>query len=65
VRYTLRLLAQDPYDEEAHLTLVAVLLDAGRLGQGRRHYQTYVRRMKELDVPPRPLPEMASRRIVG
>jgi ATP/maltotriose-dependent transcriptional regulator MalT/DNA-binding SARP family transcriptional activator len=65
VRYTLRLLAQDPYDEEAHLTLVGVLLGAGRLGQGRRHYQTYVRRMKEIDVPPRPLPEMASRRIVS
>jgi DNA-binding SARP family transcriptional activator len=63
VRYTLRLLAQDPYDEEAHLTLVAVLLGAGRLGQGRRYYQAYVRRMKEIDVPPRPLPEMTSRRI--
>jgi ATP/maltotriose-dependent transcriptional regulator MalT/DNA-binding SARP family transcriptional activator len=62
VRYTLRLLEQEPYDEEAHLNLVAVLLDAGRLGQARRHHQTYVRRMKEIDIPPRPLPEMTSRR---
>jgi ATP/maltotriose-dependent transcriptional regulator MalT/DNA-binding SARP family transcriptional activator len=56
VRYTLRLLAQDPYDEEAHLTLVAVLLDVGRLGEARRHYQGYVRRMQEIDVQPQPLP---------
>jgi DNA-binding SARP family transcriptional activator len=57
VRYSLRLLQQDPYDEEAHLNLVAVLLGAGRLGQARRHYQNYVRRMQEIGVPPRPLPE--------
>ncbi len=57
VRYSLRLLEQDPYDEEGHLNLVAVLLDAGRLGQARRHYQNYVRRMQEIGVPPRPLPE--------
>jgi ATP/maltotriose-dependent transcriptional regulator MalT/DNA-binding SARP family transcriptional activator len=57
VRYSLRLLQQDPYDEEGHLNLVAVLLDAGRLGQARRHYQNYVRRMQEIGVPPRPLPE--------
>jgi DNA-binding SARP family transcriptional activator len=55
VRYTLRLLEQDRYDEQVHLGLVAALLDAGRLGEARRHYQNYVRRMKEIDVPPRPL----------
>jgi hypothetical protein len=37
-----------------------VLLDAGRLGQVHRHYQTYVRRMTELGVRPRPLPERTS-----
>jgi DNA-binding SARP family transcriptional activator len=58
VRYTLRLLEQDRYDEEAHLTLVGTLLDARRLGQARRHYHNYVRRMKEIDVPHSPLPDM-------
>lgn len=56
VRYTLRLLGQDGFDEEAHLDLVAVLLAAGRLGEGRRRYQLYVRRMKEIGVKPSPLP---------
>jgi DNA-binding SARP family transcriptional activator len=65
VRYTLRLLEQDPYDEEAHLTLVAVLLDAGRLGQARHHYHNYVRRMKEIDVQPHPLPNMTSRGLAA
>ncbi|MGH3771326.1 MAG: tetratricopeptide repeat protein [Pseudonocardiaceae bacterium] len=58
VRCTLRLLEQDPYDEETHLTLVTVLLDARRHGEARRHYQTYARRMQEIDVPLRPLPEI-------
>lgn len=62
VHYTLRLLEYDCYDEEAYLTLVRFLLDAGRLGEARRHYQTYVRRMVEIDVPPSPLPETISRR---
>lgn len=58
VRCTLRLLEQDQYDEETHLTLITVLLEARRLGEARRHYQTYTRRMREIDVPPRPLPEI-------
>ncbi|MDQ4104212.1 MAG: tetratricopeptide repeat protein, partial [Actinomycetota bacterium] len=60
VQSALRLLKQDPYDEETHLSLVAVLLDAGRLGQAHHHYQTYVRRMTELGIRPRPLPETTS-----
>ena len=60
VRHALRLLQQDRYDEQAHLTLVEVLLDAGRLGQARRHYKTYVHRMAEIEVPPRALPNMTS-----
>ncbi|HEX6402271.1 MAG TPA: tetratricopeptide repeat protein [Pseudonocardiaceae bacterium] len=59
VRYTLRLLEQDCYDEEAHLNLVSVLLSRGHLGQARRHYQNYVRRMKEIGVRPRPLQEVS------
>lgn len=58
VRYTLRLLEQDCYDEEAHFNLVGVLLSAGHLGQARRHYQNYARRMKEIGVRPRPLQEI-------
>ncbi|MBV8995802.1 MAG: tetratricopeptide repeat protein [Pseudonocardiales bacterium] len=65
VRCTLRLLEQDCYDEEAHLNLVSVLLGAGHLGQARRHYQNYVRRMKEIGVPPRPLPKMTPRRLAA
>jgi ATP/maltotriose-dependent transcriptional regulator MalT/DNA-binding SARP family transcriptional activator len=65
VRYTLRLLEQDPYDEQAHLTLVTVLHDAGRLGQARHHYHNYVHRMKEIDVQPHPPPDMTSRRLIA
>ncbi|MCA1707033.1 MAG: transcriptional regulator, partial [Actinobacteria bacterium] len=65
VRYTLRLLEQDPYDEQAHLTLVTVLHDAGRLGQARHHYHNYVHRMQEIDVQPHPPPHTTSRRLVA
>lgn len=64
VRYTLRLLEQDPYDEEAYRTLIGVLFDAGRLGEARRHYQSYIRRMAEIDVLPHPFAEMTSRGVV-
>jgi DNA-binding SARP family transcriptional activator/tetratricopeptide (TPR) repeat protein len=56
VRYTLRLLGQDRYDEEANLRLVGVLFDAGRLGEARRHHQNYERRMVEIGVEPSPFP---------
>ena len=58
MRYTLRLLQQDRYDEEAHLSLVTVLLEARRIGQAHRHYQYYVRRMNEIGIPPRPMPNL-------
>ncbi|HJT02736.1 MAG TPA: BTAD domain-containing putative transcriptional regulator [Pseudonocardiaceae bacterium] len=61
VRYSLHLLKQDPYDEEAHLSLVSTLIDAGRLGQARDHYNHYVRRMREIDIQPSPLPNMTPR----
>lgn len=61
MRYTLRLLKHDPYDEEAHLSLVSALLNAGRLGQARHQYRTYARRMAEIGIRPRPLAEMTSR----
>ncbi len=65
VQYTLRLLQQDRYDEEAHLTLVTVLFDAGHLGQAHRHYKTYVQRMAEIGVAPRVLPNMTSRGLAA
>jgi DNA-binding SARP family transcriptional activator len=65
VRYTLRLLDQDCYDEEAHLNLVGVLLRAGHLGQARRHYKNYARRMKEIGVRPRPLQEITPPEIMS
>jgi len=65
VRYTLRLLEQDCYDEDAHLTLVKILLNAGRLGEARRHYEHYVRRMAEIDIPPSPLPNVPPRRLAA
>lgn len=65
VRYTLRLLELDCYDEEAYFNLIGVLLDAGRLGEARRHHRTYVGRMAEIDVPPSPLPDMTSRKLAA
>jgi DNA-binding SARP family transcriptional activator len=57
IRYGLQLLEQDhPYDEEVRLDLVAALLYAGRLGEAWRHYEVYARRMREIDVEPRPMP---------
>lgn len=61
VQYMLQLLRQDRYDEEAHLSLVRTLFDAGRLGQARAHYKNYVRRMKEIDVEPSPPPRVVPR----
>ncbi|MGY1632607.1 tetratricopeptide repeat protein [Geodermatophilus sp. SYSU D01186] len=52
----LRLLEEDPYDEEVRLDLVAALLEAGRLGEARRHHDIYAARMREIDIEPRPMP---------
>ncbi len=56
VRYTLRLLGQDSYDEQAHLDLVRTQLSAGHHGEAQRRYRIYVRQMTELGVEPRPFP---------
>jgi len=50
-RYYLRILEKDSWDERAHLGLVKVLERAGRHGEARRRYRTYVQRMEEIDVP--------------
>jgi DNA-binding SARP family transcriptional activator len=55
IRYLLRLLGQDPFDEQAHLDLVNIQLDTGHFGEALRHYDIYVKRMKEIDVYPQSL----------
>ncbi len=50
VRYCLRILERDPYDEGAHLDLVRSLVSAGRHGEAHRHYQLYAARMHEIGV---------------
>ena len=59
VRYYLRILQRDAYDEEAHLGLVSALAGAGRHGEARRSYRTYVSRMEELGVEPAAFPRAA------
>jgi DNA-binding SARP family transcriptional activator/tetratricopeptide (TPR) repeat protein len=57
VRYLLRLLASEPYDERAHLSLVRELDAAGRHGDARRMYRAYAARMAELDLEQAPYPD--------
>jgi DNA-binding SARP family transcriptional activator len=61
-RYLLRLLEQDPSDEQAHLDLINIDLDAGHLGEAHRHYHIYVQRMNEINVCPQPLPQERRRK---
>ncbi|RJL34054.1 BTAD domain-containing putative transcriptional regulator [Bailinhaonella thermotolerans] len=56
VRYALRLLEHDPYDEETHLWLVGTLREALRRGEARRRYEIYARLMGEIGVDPAPWP---------
>jgi len=55
VRYRLRVLERDPYDESSHLGLITTLRTAGRHGDARRAYGAYVARMEELGIEPVPL----------
>lgn len=52
--YMLRLLVHDPYDEETHLGLIAMLGDSGRHGEARRRQDTYIRRLREIGLDRRP-----------
>jgi len=56
VRFHLRVLERDAYDEEAHLGLVATLVAAGRHGEARRRYRIYGEQMGELGVEAAPFP---------
>lgn len=51
-----QLVELDPYDEPAHLGLVAALRSLGARGQARAAYDRYVRNMEELGVPAEPDP---------
>jgi len=56
IRWYLRLLERDPYDEEAHLRLVSALEKAGGHGEARRRFRLYVDRMDEIAVEAAPFP---------
>jgi Bacterial transcriptional activator domain len=65
IRYRLRALERDRYDEGAHLGLVSALLAAARHGEARRAYHDYVARMEEIGVEPAPLATAEPRRAPG
>jgi ATP/maltotriose-dependent transcriptional regulator MalT/DNA-binding SARP family transcriptional activator len=54
VRFYLRLLERDHFDESAHLALIAALSTAGRFGEARRRYGVYCSSMQEIDVEAAP-----------
>lgn len=54
IRYRLRSLARDRYDERAHLALVSTLAAAGRYGEAERAYGAYVARMEAIGVDAAP-----------
>jgi DNA-binding SARP family transcriptional activator len=62
-RYCLRILERDQYqyNEPAYLALVRALSAAGGHGEARRRYRTYVVRMAEIDIEPRPFPDILNR----
>ncbi len=57
IRYWFRVLELDPFDEPAHLGLVAAFAGSGRHGEARRAYRTYVARMEHIRVEPVPFTE--------
>jgi ATP/maltotriose-dependent transcriptional regulator MalT/DNA-binding SARP family transcriptional activator len=56
IRYLLRILEKDAFDEAAHLTLVSALAIARRHGEARRAYRAYSARMSEIGVEAAPFP---------
>ncbi len=56
LRYALRLLEHDPYDEDAHLASVRLLHESGRQREGRRRYRLYVAAMAKAGREPARLP---------
>jgi ATP/maltotriose-dependent transcriptional regulator MalT/DNA-binding SARP family transcriptional activator len=62
VRHLHRLLACEPYDERAYLLAIRELDSAGRHGDARRTYRSYVEHMAELELEPAPYPDSGSGR---
>ena len=56
IRYWLRTLDVDPYDEDAHIGLINSLRAQRRHGEARRAYRLYSAKMLELDLEPAPFP---------
>jgi ATP/maltotriose-dependent transcriptional regulator MalT/DNA-binding SARP family transcriptional activator len=59
IRYRLRALERDRWDEGAHLGLIAALVSARRHGEARRAYRDYLARMDEIGVEPAPFTSTA------
>ncbi len=59
LRYFLRILSRDAYDEGAHLGIVSALERLGRRGEARRSYGGYVARMEEIGATPAAFPATA------
>lgn len=57
VRYLLRILERDSYDESAHVQLVTSLQESRAHGEARRAYRRYVAAMAGLGVEPVPYPQ--------
>ncbi len=58
-KYFLRIIDRDPYDEPAHLGLVAALQARGAHGEARRAYRAYASRMQEIGTEPASFPAPA------
>ncbi|NNF63026.1 MAG: tetratricopeptide repeat protein [Acidimicrobiia bacterium] len=56
IKYLLRVLEKDGFDEGAHLGLVEAMVAAGRHGEARRLYRHYVSKMDEIDIEAAPYP---------
>ncbi|WP_162907937.1 AfsR/SARP family transcriptional regulator, partial [Allorhizocola rhizosphaerae] len=46
-----RIIADEPYDEQAHRDLLVTLVEAGRHGEARRAYDRYAEAMTDIGVP--------------
>jgi DNA-binding SARP family transcriptional activator/tetratricopeptide (TPR) repeat protein len=57
IAFLRRMLERDPWDEAAHLRLVATLVRNGQHGEARRAYRIYATRMQQLAVEAAPFPD--------
>ena len=58
ISWLVSLVADDPYDEASHRTLVGALSRAGRHGEAQRRYALYAARMTELGTEPAALADL-------